>query len=63
MHLKGFIDVAEPKVTQGAKERLRDLLSQWKTFSDERDAIINNEMAAYNTAFKNLNLPALIMKN
>ena len=63
MHLKGFIDVAEPKVTQGAKERLRDLLAQWKTFSDERDAIINNEMAAYNVAFKNLNLPALIMKN
>ena len=63
MHLKGFIDVEEPKVTQGAKERLNDLLAAWKTFSDERDAIINNEMAQYNVQFKSLNLPALIIKN
>ena len=63
MHLKGFIDVAEPKVTEGAKERLRDLLAQWKTFSDERDAIINTEMANYNKAFNDLNIPALIIKD
>ena len=63
MHLKGFVDVAEPKVTQGAKERLKDLLAEWNTFRTERDAIINNEMAAYNQQFKDLNLPAIIMKN
>lgn len=63
MHLKGFVDVAEPKVTEGVKERLRDLLAEWKTFSDERDAIINTEMNDYNKQFKNLNIPAIIIKN
>ena len=63
MHLKGFVDVAEPKVTQGAKERLSDLLVEWNTFKKERDAIINTEMAAYNTMYKELDLPAIIIKD
>ena len=63
MHLKGFVDVAEPKVTEGAKELLKNLLATWTTFKNDRDAIINTEMADYNTQFKNLNLPALIIKN
>jgi len=63
LHLRGFIDTDEPKVTQGAKERLSDLLADWKVYTDERDAIINVEMAAYNTAFKALDLPAILLKN
>jgi hypothetical protein len=63
MHLKGFIDVDEPKLTQGSKERLQDLMKEWNTFKNERDAIINTEMAAYNKQFKDLNLPAIIMKD
>jgi DNA repair exonuclease SbcCD ATPase subunit len=63
MHLKGFIDVDEPKVTQGSKELLKDLLNEWSTFKSERNAIINTEMAAYNKQYKDLNLPAIIIKN
>jgi len=63
MHLKGFIDVEEPKLTQGSKERLRDLMKEWSAFRNERDAIINTEMTAYNKQFKDLNLPAIILKN
>jgi photosystem II stability/assembly factor-like uncharacterized protein len=63
MHLRGFVDVAEPKVTEGAKQLLNDLLAQWKTFKDERNTIINTEMADYNNQFKNLSIPALIIKN
>ncbi|MCB0462696.1 MAG: glycosyl hydrolase [Flavobacteriaceae bacterium] len=63
MHLKGFIDVDEPKLTQGSKERLQDLINQWNTFKNERDAIINTEMTAYNNQFKTLNLPAIIIKD
>ena len=63
LHLKGFIDVDEPKVTQGSKQRLQDLMKEWSTFKNERDAIINTEMAAYNKQFKDLNLPAIIIKD
>ncbi len=61
MHLKGFVDVAEPKVTEGAKERLEDLLQAWRTYENEKNAIVQTEMAAYNQLYKSLNLPALIL--
>ena len=63
LSLKGYIDTAEPKVTQGAKERLNDLMASWKSFKDERDAIINTEMKAYNELYESLNLPAIILDN
>ncbi len=63
MHLKGFIDTAEPKVTKGAKERLRDLLSQWKTFENEKNSIVNTEMAKYNELYSTLKLPAILLED
>ena len=61
LHLKGFIDVPEPKVTTGAKERLRDLLAVWDGFRKEKETIIGKEMSDYNTLFKALELPALLL--
>ena len=61
LHLKGYVDVAEPKVTAGAKEQLQDLLADWQKFEQEKNAIVGTEMNAYNTLFKSLNLPALIL--
>ncbi|RNC92035.1 MAG: glycosyl hydrolase [Allomuricauda sp.] len=61
MHLKGFVDVPEPKVTEGAKERLQDLLRAWNTYKQEKNAIVETEMAAYNEMYRSLGIPALIM--
>lgn len=61
LHLKGFIDVPEPKVTTGAKERLQDLLASWKDFQKEKEAIVGKEMSEYNALFKSLELPALLL--
>ena len=62
LHLKGFVDVAEPKVTQGAKERLKDLLADWAIYKTEKNSIVSEEMAAYEQLFKSLGLPALILE-
>jgi len=62
MYLRGFIDNADPELTQGARERFKDLASDWRVYSNERDAIVKNEMAAYNSKFKDLNLPAIILE-
>ena len=43
MHLKGYIEAADPKVTEGAKERLSDLMKDWNIYKNERNTIINNE--------------------
>ena len=62
MELKDYADVVEPKLTNGAKDRLTDLLAQWKKFEIEHDAIVNTEMGEYNETYKELALPALILK-
>lgn len=61
MGLKSYVDTAEPKVTQGAKERLKDLMAEWKTYESERNAIVNDEMKAYNKLYDDLGLPAIIL--
>lgn len=61
LFLKSFIEGPLPKVTQGSKQRLVDLKKDWKTYEQERNAIINTEMAEYNRMFKDLNIPAIIL--
>ncbi len=62
MYLKEFVDSSNPKVTDGAKDRLKDLGLLWKTFEKEQNEIVKTEMQAYNSLYKNLGLPALIME-
>ncbi|MCK8520448.1 glycosyl hydrolase [Aquimarina sp. D1M17] len=62
IQLLNYIDQADPKVTQGAKERFDDLMKDWQVYKNERDAIINTEMKAYNDLYKSLNIPALIIE-
>ncbi|MEM9362455.1 MAG: glycosyl hydrolase [Bacteroidota bacterium] len=61
MHLKGFVDTPEPKVTEGAKERLNDLLKKWSTFENEKKAIVDTEMAKFNRTYQQLKLPAILL--
>ncbi|RMZ49744.1 glycosyl hydrolase [Flavobacteriaceae bacterium PRS1] len=63
MHLKNYVDAADPRLTSGAKLRLADLKQQWQVFSSEKNTIVNEEMKAFNDLYNSLNLPALIMEN
>jgi len=62
IRLKSYIDQPDPKVTEGAKELYKDLMDDWKVYADERNAIINTEMKAYNSLYRSLDIPALILK-
>lgn len=61
MYLKSYIDTAYPALTQGARQRLEDLMAEWSALSGERDAIVGDGMDAYNRLYRELGLPALIM--
>ncbi|QLG44891.1 glycosyl hydrolase [Costertonia aggregata] len=61
IHLKGYIDAAEPRVTKGAKERWADLQKDWQVYENERKAIVNDEMKAYNEKYRELKIPAIIL--
>ncbi len=63
MHLRGYIDLADPRVTKGAKERFEDLSKQWEVFADDRDRLIDIEMKTFNELYRSLELPAIIMKD
>ncbi|MFZ9045839.1 MAG: WD40/YVTN/BNR-like repeat-containing protein [Cyclobacteriaceae bacterium] len=62
MQLKSFIDVADPQVTQGAKDRFADLESEWKVFSDAKDELVDQKMKQFNDMYRELALPAVIFK-
>ena len=62
IQLKSYIDQANPKVTNGAKERFEDLMNDWKVYVNERNDIMNTEMQTYNSLFKTLAIPALILE-
>jgi len=61
LQLKRYIDQPDPKITNGAKERFKDLMEDWEVYKNERDAIIETEMGAYNALYKSLDIPALIL--
>lgn len=61
IQLKSYIDQADPKVTNGAKERFNDVMKDWQVYKNERDAIIETEMNTYNALYKSLDIPALII--
>lgn len=62
IQLKSYIDQADPKITNGAVIRFNDLMKDWQVYKNERDAIIETEMKAYNTLYKSLDIPALIIQ-
>ncbi len=62
LQLMNYIDQPDPKLTQGAKDRFKDLMEDWKVYQQERDDIIKSEMKSYNELYKSLNIPALIIE-
>ena len=60
--LRGRIDLPDPRVTQGVRDRLRDLEAEWGRHKQAAQQILDNDVAAYNKLFREKNLPALILK-
>ena len=61
MHLKGYVDSADPAVTVGAKERFDDLKKQWEASENALKALIENEIDAFNKEYNALGIPSLML--
>lgn len=61
LNLKSAIDAHDPRPTNGAKERLNDLLEIWKNRKAEMNRIIDQEVADFNAAYREAELPVLIL--
>lgn len=61
LDLKSRIDTNEAKLTNGAKQRLTDLNTQWKLDKSNVDKIINEDLPEYSRKFQDKGLPPLIL--
>ena len=59
--LASVMDSNDPQPTQSSLQRLQDLQSQWDTLSEELQAIIEGPIAEFNEAYRQADLPAVII--
>ena len=59
--LKDRIDTPDPRLTQGAKARLKDLLDSWHEYKIEMTQIIEEDVIIFNQLFRKSQIPALIV--
>ncbi|MGA0273164.1 MAG: VPS10 domain-containing protein [Flavobacteriaceae bacterium] len=62
MYLKGFVDAEEPKVTQGAKDRYRDINAIWQQHKKGLKQIIEEDFSAFEAAYRAANIPLLSLE-
>jgi photosystem II stability/assembly factor-like uncharacterized protein len=61
--LRGKLDTHDPRVTQGVRDRLRDLEAEWAKHKVDLKQLTDVDLAAYNQQFKSSNIPALSIGN
>ena len=59
MHLKGYVDEADPTVTQGALDRFADLKKEWEANAADLKSLIETDMDAFNKEYHALAIPVL----
>lgn len=59
MHLKGYVDEADPTVTQGALDRFADLKKEWEANAADLKSLIETDMEAFNKEYRALAIPVL----
>ena len=61
MHLKSYVDGADPEVTSGAIQRHKDLNQIWSNLENTLNEIINSDMREFNELYKTMDVPSLII--
>ena len=61
LNLKSAIDSHDPRPTNGAKQRLGDLIAAWNAWKKDMNRIVGDEIGEFNAAYRAAGLPALIL--
>lgn len=59
--LRSMVDSYDPRLTEGVKVRSAELQEEWDGRKSEMKGIIEGEIASFNTRYRQLELPALIL--
>ena len=60
--LRTTVDVHDPRVTEGVRDRYRDVQADWQKYKQQINEIVQKDVASYNKMFKDKNLPALMIE-
>lgn len=60
--LRTTVDVHDPRVTEGVRDRYRDVQADWQKYKQQINEIVQKDVATYNKMFKDKNLPALMIE-
>ena len=60
--LLGVADTHDPRITQGAKERLADLQKKWEASKAQLQELKEKDIASYNKKFSEAGIPAVILE-
>ena len=63
IHLKAFVDADDPELTQGSKQRYRDLIAIWDKYKIELDQIIDNDFKAFEKNYREAQVPFLMFNS
>ncbi len=61
MFLKGYVDNHDPRLTEGAIQRMKDLESQWVEQKAALDKIIDEDLNRYNKLYSEKGVPAIMV--
>ncbi|MEN0048084.1 MAG: glycosyl hydrolase, partial [Bacteroidota bacterium] len=61
MNLKSRADSFVPQLTKGASQRLKDLSAEWNVHQKAMEEILDEEVEAFNAAYKQQSLPAVVV--
>lgn len=61
LNLKSRASTHDPRPTQGAQQRLDDLLVEWNTHKEDMQQIIDVDLAKFNQIYLEQNIPAVIL--
>jgi len=56
------VGAEEPKVTQGAKDRYRDINAIWQQHKKVLKEIVEEDFSAFEAAYRAANIPLLIIE-
>lgn len=61
MNLIDRINENDPRLTEGAKDRRDKLIADWDSLKTQMNSIVNEDIASFNQAYKDQNIPVLVV--
>jgi len=60
LQVRSAVDAHDPRITQGVKDRLQDVQTDWDKSKKEMSILIQTDIKHYNQLFKEKNIPAVV---